>query len=40
MLAHLGFGTYLFFAAFLAIGGVWVYFYIPESVNSFVLISK
>lgn len=31
MLSGIGWGLYIFFAAWLAIGGVWVYFFIPET---------
>ena len=31
MLHDLGFGTYVFFAAFCLIALVWVYFFIPET---------
>lgn len=31
MLRNITWGSYIFFAAWLALGGIWVYFYIPET---------
>lgn len=31
MIQNIGFGTYIFFAAFCAIALVWVYFLVPET---------